>query len=287
MHSSNHPYRLAARLRQRPDTIVEVGPASTRIGGTHTVVIAGPCAVEDRDSLLANARALAAAGVPLMRGGAYKPRTSPYSFQGLGERGLELLAEAKRETGIGIVTEVLAVEDVDRVAAVADVLQIGTRNMANYRLLEAVGAAGKPVLLKRGMGSTIEEFLCAAEYILAAGNPDVILCERGVRTFEPLLRNALDLNAVALLRELTHLPVIVDPSHAAGRASLVHRLSIGCVAAGAHGVIVEAHVDPAAALVDGEQSIHVTEVPGLVRAVDAAGQLRADVPAVELQEVSA
>ena len=265
--TSTHPYRRAARSG-RADTLVRIGDAGVTIGGDHVAMIAGPCAVEDRDSLLEVARGLRAMGVQLLRGGAFKPRTSPYSFQGLGQAGLELLAEARDVTGMAIITEVLAVEDIAAVAEHADVLQVGTRNMANYRLLDALGQAGRPVLLKRGMGATVEELLCAAEYVLAAGNPDVILCERGTRSFEPLVRNAFDLNVVPLLRDMTHLPVIVDPSHAAGRADLVHALSLGAVAAGAHGVMVEVHATPSLAIVDGDQTLDLLAAAALLDALD-------------------
>jgi 3-deoxy-7-phosphoheptulonate synthase len=265
--TSNHPYRLAARS-DRHDTVISIGAEGVQLGGDHVAMIAGPCAVEDLDSLLEVARGLRAMGVQMLRGGAFKPRTSPYSFQGLGEAGLELLAEARAETGMAIVTEVLAIEDIATVAHHADVLQVGTRNMANYRLLDALGQAGKPVLLKRGMGATVEELLCAAEYVLAAGNPDVILCERGIRSFEPLVRNAFDLNVVPLLRGMTHLPVIVDPSHAAGRADLVHALSLGAVAAGAHGVIVEVHAKPSVAIVDGDQTLDLPAAAALIDALE-------------------
>jgi len=263
-----HPYRLAVRAG-RGDTVVRVGPGRVPIGGAHVAVIAGPCAVEGRQPLLSTAAALRDLGVQLLRGGAFKPRTSPYSFQGLGEEGLELLAEARAQSGLGIISEVLTPEEVDLVAGYADVLQVGTRNMANYRLLETLGTCGKPVLLKRGQGSTIEELLCAAEYVLAAGNPDVILCERGVRSFEPLVRNAFDLNVVPLLRKLTHLPVLVDPSHAAGRADLVHGVSLGAIAAGAHGLIVEVHESPESALVDGAQTLDIPAAERLLDGVDA------------------
>lgn len=263
-----HPYRNAARAG-RPDTIVRVGERRIPIGGDHVAVIAGPCAVEGRDTLLATAKALSGLGVQLLRGGAFKPRTSPHSFQGLGREGLELLAEARAATGMAIVTEVLSPEEVPLVAQYADVLQVGTRNMANYRLLQALGECDVPVLLKRGMAATVEELLCAAEYVLAGGNPDVILCERGVRSFEPLVRNAFDLNVLPLLRQLTHLPVVVDPSHAAGRADLVHGVSLGAVAAGAHGLIVEVHEQPGAALVDGSQSLDVPAAARLLDAVEA------------------
>jgi 3-deoxy-7-phosphoheptulonate synthase len=266
---ARHPYRNAVR-NGRPDTIVHVGAGRTPIGGGAIAVIAGPCAVEGRDTLLDTARELAEIGVPMLRGGAFKPRTSPHSFQGLGEEGLELLAEARELTGMSIVTEVLDTADVELVARHADVLQVGTRNMANYRLLQALGErTDKPVLLKRGMSATVEELLCAAEYVLAAGNPNVILCERGIRSFEPMVRNAFDLNVVPLLAQLTHLPVIVDPSHAAGRADLVPAISLGAIAAGAHGLIVEAHERPEVALVDGGQSLDVAAMRSLLDAVGA------------------
>jgi 3-deoxy-7-phosphoheptulonate synthase len=270
-----HPYRNAVRAG-RPDTIVRVGARGIPVGGDHVSVIAGPCAVEGRDTLLATARALSGLGVQMLRGGAFKPRTSPHSFQGLGREGLELLAEARDVTGMAIVTEVLSPEDVPLVAAYADVLQVGTRNMANYRLLDALGQQGKPVLLKRGMAATVEELLCAAEYVLAGGNPNVILCERGIRSFEPLVRNAFDINVIPLLDELTHLPVIVDPSHAAGYASLVPAVSLGAIAAGAHGLIVEVHEQPAAAIVDGSQTLDIPQaaqlLDGLAAIADATGR---------------
>lgn len=269
---ASHPYRLAARRPGQADTVVRVGTARVPIGGGHVAIAAGPCAVEGRDTLLATARGLRALGVQVLRGGAFKPRTSPYSFQGLGDAGLELLAEAAADTGMAVVTEVLAIEDVERVARCADVLQVGARNMANYRLLEALGAAGRPVLLKRGMGATVEELLCAAEYLLAGGARDVLLCERGVRSFEPLTRNALDLNAVALLRQLSHLPVVVDPSHAAGRADLVTAVALGAVAAGADALLVEVHERPETALVDGAQSLDLEQMAGLVEAVGAVAR---------------
>ncbi|MCW2921458.1 MAG: phospho-2-dehydro-3-deoxyheptonate aldolase [Thermoleophilia bacterium] len=265
---ARHPYRNAVRAG-RPDTIVLVGEHRVPIGGTHVAMIAGPCAVEGRETLLETAHALSGMGVQMLRGGAFKPRTSPHSFQGLGEEGLQLLAEAREATGMAIVTEVLTPEDVPLVARYADVLQVGTRNMANYRLLEALGAQDKPVLLKRGMAATIEELLCAAEYVLAGGNPNVILCERGIRSFEPMVRNAFDLNVIPLLDQLTHLPVIVDPSHAAGRADLVHAVTMGAVAAGAHGFIIEAHENPLAAIVDGSQTLDMEAMQRLITGVDA------------------
>ncbi len=245
-----------------PQVSREQHPAPTRVkagdvvvGAEEIVVIAGPCAVEDEAQLLATARAVAAAGARMLRGGAFKPRTSPYSFQGLGEEGLKLLAAAREATGLRVVTEVVATEDAELVAKYADVLQVGARNMQNFRLLSAVGRQQRPVLLKRGMMATLEELLLAAEYIVAAGNPRVILCERGIRTFERATRSTLDLSAVPVLRELTHLPVIVDPSHAAGRRELVPALARAALAAGADGLIVEAHPDPDRAWSDGRQSL--------------------------------
>ena len=219
------------------------------------IVIAGPCAVESRDQIIETAHAVKEAGAHLLRGGAFKPRTSPYSFQGLGEEGLHYLAEAREETGLSIVTEVMAPEQVALVAQYADVLQIGTRNMQNYALLHAVGESKNPVLLKRGMMSTIEELLMSAEYILSHGNWRVMLCERGIRTFETYTRNTLDINAIPVLKELTHLPVIVDPSHATGKWNLVSATSKAAVAAGADGLIIEVHLNPELAMSDGAQSL--------------------------------
>jgi 3-deoxy-7-phosphoheptulonate synthase len=247
------PYPLVCRERHPGPARVKVDDVT--IGGGDITVIAGPCAVESREQLLATARAVAAAGALLLRGGAFKPRTSPYSFQGLGEEGLHLLAEARHETGLKVVTEVVAPDDVELVSRHADVLQIGARNMQNFRLLSAAGAQARPVLLKRGMMATIEELLLAAEYIVAAGNPRVILCERGIRTYETSTRCTLDISAVPVLKEKTHLPVVVDPSHAAGRRELVPALALAAVAAGADGIIVEVHPDPERALSDGRQSL--------------------------------
>ncbi len=247
------PYTLVSREHRPESSRVRVG--NVQIGGDEIVVIAGPCAVESREGLLEAARAVADAGGALLRGGAFKPRTSPYSFQGLGEAGLALLAEAREVTGLPVVTEVVAPEDVELVAAYADMLQIGARNMHNFRLLSAVGEQPKPVLLKRGLMATIEELLLAAEYVLSAGNPRLILCERGIRTFERATRNTLDICAVPLLKEATHLPVLVDPSHAAGRRELVPALARAGIAAGADGLIVEMHPHPDRAFSDGRQSL--------------------------------
>ncbi|MGD8494569.1 MAG: 3-deoxy-7-phosphoheptulonate synthase [Gemmatimonadales bacterium] len=265
------PYTLVSRAHRPEPSRVRVREAW--VGGGELTVIAGPCAVEDRDTLLAAARAVADAGASMLRGGAFKPRTSPYSFQGLGRAGLELLAEARAATGLPVVTEVVAPQDVALVADFADMLQVGSRNMQNFRLLSAVGEQPLPVLLKRGMMATIEELLLAAEYVLAAGNPRVVLCERGIRTFERATRNTLDVCAVPLLREETHLPVIVDPSHAAGRRELVPALARAAVAAGADGLIVEVHPDPERALSDGRQSLRPDAFAGLMRELDALAGL--------------
>jgi 3-deoxy-7-phosphoheptulonate synthase len=276
------PYALVSRVHRTDDETSRVRVGGVRIGGDAVVVIAGPCAVEDRDTLLGIARHVADAGAAMLRGGAFKPRTSPYSFQGLGREGLELLAEAREATGLPVVTEVVAPEDVELVAEHADMLQIGARNMHNFRLLSAVGERAHPVLLKRGLMATIEELLLAAEYVLAAGNPRVVLCERGIRTFERATRNTLDICAVPLLKEKTHLPVIVDPSHAAGRRELVPALAKAAIAAGADGLIVEVHTEPDRALSDGRQSLTpegfarlMREVEGLARTVGRSGATRA------------
>ena len=252
--------------RQRPEgTVVQVGKIA--IGGREPVLMAGPCSVESRETLLDCARAIADAGAQMLRGGAFKPRTSPYEFQGLGARGLKFLAEAREMTGLPVVTEVLSWDEVPIVARYADVLQIGARNMQNFALLRAAGRSGKPILLKRGGGATIDEWLLAAEYILADGNENVILCERGIRTFERATRHTLDLNGVALARERTHLPVIVDPSHAAGIRSIVPALALAGLAAGAHGILVEVHPDPDHALSDGQQSLDLPAFASLARSI--------------------
>lgn len=251
------PFRLASLDYRSERTIVRLG--DLEIGGDQVIVMAGPCSVEGRESLLEIARDVRAAGAQLLRGGAFKPRTSPYSFQGMGEEGLQILAEAREETGLRIITEVMSPEQVPLVSRYADVLQLGTRNMQNYALLHAAGESGMPVLLKRGMMSTIKELLMSAEYILSHGNQNVMLCERGIRTFETFTRNTLDINAVPLLNELTHLPVIVDPSHATGKASLVRAVSRAAIAAGADGLLIEVHPDPDNALSDGYQSLDPQE----------------------------
>ncbi len=249
----SRPFKLASREFHPDDTVIRVGDVS--IGDGSLQVMAGPCAVESREQTLETAEAVAKAGATILRGGAFKPRTSPYSFQGLGAEGLRILVEAREMTGLSIITEVMEPAQVDLVAEHADILQVGTRNMQNYSLLMAVGHAGRPVMLKRGFSATIEEWLMAAEYIVSSGNPNVILCERGIRTIETYTRNTLDLTAVPLLHHLTHLPVVVDPSHATGKRWLVKPMALGAVAVGADGVMVEVHPSPDEALSDGEQSL--------------------------------
>jgi len=249
------PYKLASeQIRHGERTVLDI--QGRKIGGDHFALIAGPCTVESREQTLQTARVVRDAGVSLLRGGAYKPRTSPYAFQGLGVEGLRLLAEAKAETGLPIVTELMDLRDIDDVLEVADVIQIGARNMANFPLLTEIGRSGCPALLKRGLSSTLDELLMAAEYILKEGNPNVMLCERGIRTFETDHRRVtLDIMAVPILKELSHLPVIVDPSHAAGRRDLVLPLSLAAAAAGADGIIVEVHPNPDEAVCDGPQAL--------------------------------
>jgi len=259
------PFKLASREFHPQDTVVMVN--GVPIGGRQVVVMAGPCAVESRDQLLETARAVKEAGAHVLRGGAFKPRTSPYSFQGLGEEGLRLLAEAREETGLLVVTEVMEPQLVPLVTTYADILQVGARNMQNYALLHAVGEAQRPVLLKRGMMSTIEELLMAAEYILSHGNDRVILCERGIRTFEHYTRNTLDISAVPLLKQLSHLPVIVDPSHGTGKWELVEPVSRAAVAAGADGLIIEVHPHPDKALSDGAQSLKPARFAALMQSL--------------------
>lgn len=265
------PYKVASIEVKPQRTVVRVGPLS--VGNCHLGVIAGPCSVESEEQTLATARAVKAAGATALRGGAFKPRTSPYSFQGLKEEGLRILAAARAETGLPVVTEVMSASDVKLVAAYADVLQIGARNMQNYRLLEEAGAEGKPVLLKRGPSATLDELLLAAEYVLNAGNQNVVLCERGVRTFETHTRYTLPLATVPWLHERTHLPVVVDPSHGTGHTSLVPRMAAAAVAAGADGLMLEVHPDPETALSDGYQSLNFRqfeETMDLVRRVAGA-----------------
>ena len=249
------PYKMASLEVKKERTCICIGPNQVPIGGTKVGVIAGPCAVESKEQILTVADAIKEAGCIGLRGGAYKPRTSPYSFQGLGLEGLKILAEAREKTGLAIVTEVIGLELVETVAEYSDVLQIGARNMQHYPLLEAVGKTQKPVLLKRGMSATLDEFLLAAEYIINAGNPNVILCERGIRTYESYVRNTLPLAIIPALRERTHLPIVIDPSHGTGHAYMVPSMCLAAIAAGADGLIVECHPDPEHAASDGAQSI--------------------------------
>lgn len=247
------PYKLTSREFREADTVVRVG--DVEIGPGRFVVMAGPCAIESEAQIVEVAHRVKEAGAKILRGGAFKPRTSPYSFQGLGEEGLRLLAKAREETGLPFVTEALGVEELPLVAEYADMIQIGARNMQNFRLLEAVGRLRKPVLLKRGMMNTVDELLMSAEYILAQGNYQVVLCERGIRTFEPSTRNTLDLSCVPLVKKKSHLPIIVDPSHGTGRSDLVTPMSLAAMACGADGLIVEVHPNPIEALSDGPQSL--------------------------------
>jgi len=268
-------YKLVSRAFKAEDTRIRVGDAHQcqqviiggAVGSAEPVIIAGPCAVENREQLLSTAHAVKDASANVLRGGAFKPRTSPYQFQGLGIEGLHLLAEARQQTGLPVITEVMEPDMVDAVAEYADILQIGSRNMQNYPLLLAVGrhAEKRPVMLKRGLAATLDEWLLAAEYIVAAGNPNVMLCERGIRSYDPQTRNVLDLSCVPLLQELTHLPIIVDPSHATGRRELVPTMSRASIAAGADGLIIEVHLDPNSALCDGRQSITAEQLRKVVQ----------------------
>jgi 3-deoxy-7-phosphoheptulonate synthase len=247
------PYKLASREFHPQDTTVKVNGVA--IGGGEIVIMAGPCAVENEEQLLATAQAVKAAGATVLRGGAFKPRTSPYQFRGLGERGLEMLARVKEETKMPIITEVMAPNDVELIAKYADILQIGARNMQNFILLDEVGKTRKPVMLKRGLSSSIQEWLLAAEYILAQGNEQVILCERGIRTFETCTRNTMDISAIPVIKKLSHLPIMADPSHATGKWYLVAPLALAAIAAGADGLMIEVHPNPDTALADGPQSL--------------------------------
>jgi 3-deoxy-7-phosphoheptulonate synthase len=259
------PYKMASREVRKDRSIVSIGAA--KIGGNRVGVIAGPCSVEDRSQILETAHAVKEAGAIALRGGAFKPRTSPYAFQGLAEEGLKILAEAREKTGLAIVTEVMAIEQVAIVAEYADVLQIGARNMQNYNLLNKVGEQQKPVLLKRGLSATLEEFLLAAEYIMARGNHQVMLCERGIRTFEEYVRNTLPLAIVPELHRVSHLPVIVDPSHGTGKSYLVDSMCRAAIAAGADGLIVEVHNDPEHAMTDGAQSLNPKQFAEMMKAI--------------------
>ncbi|HIT32977.1 MAG TPA: 3-deoxy-7-phosphoheptulonate synthase [Candidatus Enterenecus stercoripullorum] len=259
----SEPYKKANRKFHPDDSVIEIG-RGVQVGGKKLAVIAGPCSVESREQMVGVARAVQAAGAAAMRGGAYKPRTSPYSFQGKGEEGIRLLQEARQATGIPIVTELMSPDQLPLFLEAVDVIQIGARNMQNFDLLKKVGRTNKPILLKRGLSATVEEWLMSAEYIMSEGNPNVILCERGIRTFETYTRNTLDLSAVLAVKLLSHLPVVVDPSHACGRAWMVEGMAMAAVAAGADGLLIEVHNDPANALCDGAQSITPEQFEGLM-----------------------
>jgi 3-deoxy-7-phosphoheptulonate synthase len=263
------PYKLSSsQFRHGERSVIEID--GRRIGGENFTMIAGPCTVESRDQTISTAHAVADAGASMFRGGAYKPRSSPYSFQGLGQEGLHILAEAKAQTGLPIVTELMDARDVEPILEVADVIQVGARNMQNYPLLAEIGRTGKPVMIKRGLSSTLEELLMAAEYVLKEGNPNVMLCERGIRTFETAYRFTLDIMAIPMLKELSHLPVIVDPSHAPGRRDMVLPLSLAAAAAGADGIIVEVHPNPEEAICDGPQQIYSEAFPAYLEQVERA-----------------
>lgn len=269
------PFKRANRLFHPEDTIIDVDGA--KIGGGHLAIMAGPCSVEGEEQIINIARQVKEAGAQFLRGGAYKPRTSPYSFQGLREEGLKFLKAAKEETGLPIVTEVMSTQQVEIVAEYADILQIGTRNMQNFELLKEVGKANKPVLLKRGLSATIHEFLMSAEYIMSEGNEEVILCERGIRTFETYTRNTLDISAIPVIKKLSHLPIIVDPSHAAGRWDLVETLSKAAIAAGADGLMIEVHNDPENAFSDGEESLKPERFAMLIKNIEKIALLEGKV----------
>lgn len=266
----NLALKLTGRTGKTTNTIIDV--AGIKIGGDEFVVMAGPCAVENREQLLTTAQLVQESGAQVLRGGAFKPRTSPYSFQGLGEEGLKLLAEARTLTGLPIVTEVMDTRQIDLVSQYADILQVGSRNMNNFPLLKEVGKSNKPIFLKRGMMATIDEFLLAAEYILSHGNEKVILCERGIRTFEPSTRNTLDISAVPMLKRLTHLPVFVDPSHATGIRWMVPEMAKAAIAVGADGIQVEVHYQPETALCDGEQSLYPEDFAQMMVSLDKIGK---------------
>lgn len=266
------PFKLVSREVKKQKSAIKIG--NVTIGDGSFVVMAGPCSVEGREQVMTTAESVAKSGAHLLRGGAYKPRTSPYDFQGMAEDGLKLLAEAREKTGLAVITEVLDTGDVELVAEYADILQVGTRNMQNFALLKKLGEISKPVMLKRGLSATIKEFLLSAEYIVTHGNPNVILCERGIRTFETALRNTLDLASVPLLNELTHLPVIIDPSHATGKRSLVKPLAKASIAVGADGLMAEVHPKPEEAWSDGPQSLRLEEFAQLMQEIEPWVKLR-------------
>lgn len=266
------PFKLVSKEVKKQKSVIQIGDVT--IGDGSFVVMAGPCSVEGRDQLLTTAESVAKSGAQILRGGAYKPRTSPYDFQGMAEEGLKLLAEARANTGLKVITEVLDTEDVEVVAEYADILQVGARNMQNFALLKKLGDVRKPIMLKRGLSATIKEFLLSAEYIVTHGNPNVMLCERGIRTFETATRNTLDLAAVPLLAELTHLPVVVDPSHGTGKRSLVRPLAKASVAVGADGLMAEVHPKPEEAWSDGPQSLRLEEFDTLMHEIQPYIKLR-------------
>ena len=259
----SEPYKKANRKYHPDDTVVELAPGVT-VGGRKLLVVAGPCSVESEEQITGVAKAVKGTGAQALRGGAFKPRTSPYAFQGMGYSGLDLLEKARAVTGLPVVTEIMNTDDVDYFAQHVDVIQVGARNMQNFDLLKRLGRLRKPILLKRGLSATIEEWLMSAEYVLAGGNPNVILCERGVRTFETFTRNTLDLSAVLAVKRQSHLPVVVDPSHACGQAWMVERMSLAAIAAGCDGLIIEVHNDPVHALCDGQQSITPAQFEALM-----------------------
>ena len=268
------PYKLASKEFHPDNTIIKVGDAV--IGGPKPVIMAGPCSVEDEEQMVSTAKAVKNAGATVLRGGAFKPRTSPYSFRGMGEDGLKLLNLAKQETGLPIITEVMATDDVETVAKYADILQIGARNMQNYNLLDEVGLVGKPVMVKRGLAASYEEWLLAAEYVMAGGNEEVILCERGVRGFETFTRFTLDVAAVPVIKRLSHLPIVCDPSHSTGKWYLVTPVALAAVAAGAHGLLIEVHPNPDVAKCDGPQSLTFENFDMLMDQVNAVASVRKD-----------
>ncbi len=260
------PYKVVSREFKKENTLIKINGVT--IGGKKVIIMAGPCSIEGRDMLLAIGKSVKSSGAAILRGGAYKPRTSPYSFQGMGKEGLELLKEAKHLLKMPVVTEIMDTKDIDLISDYTDIFQVGARNMQNFSLLKELGATNKPILLKRGLSATIKELLMSAEYIASKGNDKIILCERGIRTFETETRNTLDLNAIPVLKKLTHLPVIVDPSHGTGRRDIVATMSMAAIAAGADGIIVEVHQQPEKALSDGEQSLKPDEFRQMVKAID-------------------
>lgn len=264
------PYKLAGRELKQAPTIVEVG--DVKIGGDEIVVMAGPCAIESEENYVETAIKVKEAGAKILRGGAFKPRTSPYAFQGLEEDGLKIMASGREATGLKLVTEVIDTRDVELVSSYTDILQIGARNMQNFRLLKEVGMSNKPILLKRGLSATIEEWLMAAEYIMASGNLNIILCERGIRTYETATRNTIDMSAIPVVKELSHLPIVVDPSHATGTWKYVSALSKGAIATGADGLIIEVHLDPNTALCDGSQSLKPSKFAQLMSELKPVAQ---------------